>query len=84
LHWKKLIAAILVVFIAARGRTQEHQHRDGEKLGEVRFATSCNEPALSDFNRALALLHSFQFNRAIEGFNTVLRQDPRAQSRTGE
>ena len=43
---------------------------------QVHFATSCNEPAQSDFNRAVALLHSFQFSRAIEGFNAVLREDP--------
>ena len=76
MHGKKLIAAILLVFIAARGMTQEHQHGNDEKLGEVHFATSCNEPAQSDFNRAVALLHSFQFSRAIEGFNAVLREDP--------
>ena len=76
MHGKKLIAAVLLVFIAARGMTQEHQHGNGEKLGEVHFATSCNEPAQSDFNRAVALLHSFQFSRAIEGFNAVLREDP--------
>jgi hypothetical protein len=76
LETKKLIAAVLSVLIAARGMAQEHQHANGEKLGEVHFATSCNEPAQSDFNRAVALLHSFQFSRAIEGFNAVLREDP--------
>jgi hypothetical protein len=76
LHGKKLIAAVLLVCIAARGMTQEHQHGNGEKLGEVHFATSCNEPVQSDFNRAVALLHSFQFSRAIEAFDAVLREDP--------
>ena len=76
MHRKRLIAAVLLVFIAARGMAQEHQHGNGEKLGEVHFATSCNEPAQSDFNRAVALLHSFQFSRAIEGFNAVLGEDP--------
>jgi hypothetical protein len=76
LKTKKLIAAVLSVLIAARGMTQEHQHGNGEQLGEVHFATSCNEPAQSDFNRAVALLHSFQFSRAIEGFNAVVRNDP--------
>jgi hypothetical protein len=73
---KALIAAVLLLFIAARGMTQEHQQGDGEKLGEVHFATSCNESAQSDFNRAVALLHSFQFSRAIDGFNAALREDP--------
>jgi hypothetical protein len=54
---------------------QEHQHGNGEKLGSVNFATSCNEAAQKEFNRATALLHSFQFARAIEGFNAVLGQD---------
>jgi hypothetical protein len=76
LETKKLIATVLSALIAARGMSQEHQHGNGEKLGEVHFATSCNEPAQSDFNRAVALLHSFQFSRAIEGFNAVLRNDP--------
>ena len=76
MNGNKLIAAVLLVFTAASGLTQEHQHGDGEKLGEVHFATSCNEPAQSDFNRAVALLHSFQFSRAIEGSNAVLREDP--------
>jgi hypothetical protein len=73
---KQLISAVLLVLIAARGITQEHQHGKGEKLGEVHFATSCTQPAQSDFNRAVALLHSFQFSRAIEGFNAVLGKDP--------
>jgi hypothetical protein len=76
LHAKTLVAVVLLVFTAARGMTQEHQHGNGEKLGEVHFATSCNEPAQSEFNRAAALLHSFQFSNAIEGFNSVLRKDP--------
>jgi len=75
LHGKKLIAAVVLVLIVPRGMTQEHQRGNGEKLGEVHFATSCNEPAQSAFNRAVALLHSFQFSRAIEGFNAALRAD---------
>jgi len=76
LHRQKLIAAVSLMLIAASAMAQEHQHGNGEKLGRVHFATSCNEPAQSDFNRAVALLHSFQFSRAIEGFNAVLREDP--------
>ena len=69
------IAALLLTFVALCGRPQERQHGDGEKLGTVHFATSCNETAQKEFNRAVALLHSFQFSRAIEGFNAVLGQD---------
>jgi hypothetical protein len=76
MHGIRLIAAVLLLFTVGRGNTQEHQHGNGEKLGTVHFATSCNELAQSEFNRAVALLHSFQFSRAIEGFNAVLREDP--------
>jgi hypothetical protein len=72
---KKFVAAILLILAASRSMAQEHQHGAGEKLGAVHFATSCNDVAQKDFNRAVALLHSFQFSRAIEGFNAVLGED---------
>lgn len=73
---RALTVAAFLLFLAFRGVAQEHQHGDGEILGEVHFATSCNELAQNDFNRAVALLHSFQFSRAIDGFNAVLQKDP--------
>ncbi len=76
MHAIRLTVAVLLVFPAAHGMTQEHEHANGEKLGEVYFATSCDEVAQRESNRAVALLHSFQFSRAIEGFNAVLREDP--------
>jgi hypothetical protein len=72
----KLIAAILLILVASSRQAQEHQHGNGEKLGTVHFATSCNEVAQAEFNRGVALLHSFQFSGAIDGFNAVLRKDP--------
>jgi hypothetical protein len=71
----KVIAAILLSFVATSSGAQEHQHGTSKKLGTVHFATSCNEAAQTEFNRAVALLHSFQFSRAIEGFNAVLKED---------
>ncbi len=71
----KLILAILLALAASRSMAQDHEHGDGEKLGSVNFVTSCNPAAQKEFNRAVALLHSFQFSRAIEGFNAVLAED---------
>ena len=70
-----LIAASVLILATSRGMAQEHQHGNGEKLGAVYFATSCNEVAQEEFDRAVALLHSFQFSRAIAGFNAVLGED---------
>jgi tetratricopeptide (TPR) repeat protein len=71
----KLIAAGLLTVAASGSVSQGHRHGNGDKLGEVQFATSCNDVAQKEFNRAVALLHSFQFSRAIEGFNAVLAED---------
>jgi hypothetical protein len=67
---------VLALIIAAPATAEEHQHGDGDLLGSVQFATSCNDPAQRDFDHAVALLHSFQFSRAVTGFNALLQDDP--------
>jgi len=69
------IFAGLLLALAANCSAQEHRHANSEKLGTVHFATSCSDGAQQEFDRAVALLHSFQFSRAIEGFNTVMGKD---------
>jgi tetratricopeptide (TPR) repeat protein len=55
---------------------QQHEHgATEEKLGVVEFATSCSADAQAQFSRAVALLHSFEFARAIEGFSATLKTD---------
>ena len=69
------VLSVLAGLAVSRSMAQEHKHGTGEKLGAVHFATSCNRVAQRDINRAVALLHSFQFSRAVEGFNVVLGED---------
>lgn len=64
-----------LVMLLASGIAQEHEHGNDEKLGAVHFATSCNEGAQKEVDRAVALLHSFQFSGAITGFNAALNSD---------
>ena len=67
---------VVVCAIALSLAAAAQQHRHGtEKLGAVHFATSCNQAAQKEFDRAVALLHSFQFNHAIQGFNAALKSD---------
>jgi tetratricopeptide (TPR) repeat protein len=47
-----------------------------ERLGSVNFPTSCSPAVQSQFERAVALLHSFWFSEAIKGFNGVSQADP--------
>lgn len=72
---------ILLFFIALfplsfRGFAQAHHSDSGEKLGTVHFSTSCSSAVEPEFNRAVALMHSFQFARAIEAFHAILASDP--------
>ena len=59
----------------SRNVEQEHQHAADEKVGTVYFSTSCNGSAQNDINSAVALLHSFQFSRAISTFEAALGKD---------
>jgi hypothetical protein len=71
-----IFSAWLVILAAGGNLAQEHPHAAaGEKLGTVHFATSCNSSAQKQFDRGVALLHSFQFSRAIDGFNSTLKAD---------
>lgn len=69
------IIGICVLIMVGSSFAQEHGHGSGEKLGAVHFSTSCNEGAQKEFDRSVALLHSFQFSKAIQGFNAALKND---------
>jgi tetratricopeptide (TPR) repeat protein len=47
-----------------------------EKLGTVDFKTSCSPAAHAQFNRAVALLHSFALDGAVKGFTEAAQTDP--------
>ena len=47
-----------------------------ERLGKVNFPTSCSPSVQTQFERAVALQHSFWFGEAIKGFNAVAAADP--------
>jgi len=47
-----------------------------ERLGKVNFPTSCSPALQAQFERAVALEHSFWFGEAIKAFNAVATADP--------
>jgi len=52
-------------------------HNDGiEKLGTVRFPTSCSAAVQPQFERAVALLHSFWFSEGLKAFGEIAQADP--------
>ncbi|HUR91802.1 MAG TPA: hypothetical protein VMY38_03930 [Gemmatimonadaceae bacterium] len=69
-------AYITVVAILLPVTSAAQQPAPVERLGTVRFDNSCSSAAQPAFNRAVALLHSFEFRDAITGFNQTLASDP--------
>jgi tetratricopeptide (TPR) repeat protein len=55
----------------------QHRHEPTEKLGRVNFTVSCKPEAQRQFNRAVAWLHSFEYEEAEKVFTQVIVTDPR-------
>lgn len=72
------IAAIVaaMAFPAAAHDDGEEAYRGNERLGHVEFPVACNPKAQAEFNRGMALFHSFWFTPAIKSFRGVLANDP--------
>ncbi len=70
-------ALLFVALLASRAGAQAHRHPAGtsEGLGTVHFPTSCRPEVAPQFDRAVALLHSFEFGAAIRAFDEVLAAD---------
>src|SRR4030095_8948199 len=47
-----------------------------DKLGKVAFATSCDPAVQVEFDRGVAMLHSYWFLIARRKFEEILKQDP--------
>jgi tetratricopeptide (TPR) repeat protein len=75
-HFGSLLFLVALTVPALTCAQADHKHAVSEHLGTVAFSTSCNKAAQPQFNRAVALMHSFQFAPAIEGFNAILANDP--------
>ena len=70
------IWAGLVMAGSATAQEEHMHHGVPEHLGTVVFATSCKPDVQADFDRAVALLHSFAYDAADMGFADVLARDP--------
>jgi tetratricopeptide (TPR) repeat protein len=77
-HPLPLVALLALVRVAMSAQSgEEHVHAPAEKLGRVHFATSCASAVKLDFERGVALLHSFGYGQASAVFAAVAAQDPR-------
>jgi hypothetical protein len=71
-----LLSLVLLVLGERGARAQHDAHATGAaKLGTVHFATSCRADAAQEFDRGVALIHSFEFGEAIPTFQRVVALD---------
>src|SRR5207244_7993064 len=67
------VCGALSLMLVAPVRAQEHEHggAHGEALGRVVFPVSCRPDAQVQFERAMALLHSFWWEEGARAFRAV-------------
>jgi tetratricopeptide (TPR) repeat protein len=72
-----LIAGVCATGVLAHQDDAAPQRKPkGEKLGRVLFKTSCTPEAQKEFERALAMLHSFYFPETVKAFSAIPQTDP--------
>src|SRR5256712_1956437 len=76
----KLLSSILlpsaVALVAPVFADQDPVAGKSEKLGRVHFKTLCSPEAQKQFERALAMLHSFFFPETVKAFTAIPATDP--------
>lgn len=69
---------VLPLLMPASFGAESFQHHEGnvQKLGIVVFPTSCSPAVQKDFQRGVALLHSFAYEDAVTTFTGIEKKDP--------
>jgi hypothetical protein len=78
---KRLLLVLALSFTWPVVAADDHDHgtaagRPPETLGKVSFPTSCEARVQAQFERGVALLHSFWFAEGLKAFTAVAEQDP--------
>ncbi len=71
------LALCIVLLLTPSVAQETHEHGVPEQLGAVSFATSCTAAVQPQFERAVALLHSFAYSAAESAFREIAEEDPR-------
>ena len=73
------LTAAFVIACAPGAFAQHEDHAmppDAIGSASVKFQTSCSTAVKDDFNKGVALLHSFWFPEAIKTFDGIVARDP--------
>ena len=76
-----LLLASVALSVGAAGQTTHEAHKPAsgpnlERLGKVEFKVECTAAVQPDFNRAMALYHSFAWPEAMGAFEAIAKKDP--------
>src|SRR5260370_24620813 len=71
------ISLTLLFLLPFTSAQETHSHSAPEKLGKVSFPISCTPAVQEQFDRGVALLHSFAYTAAEDAFQGVAELDPR-------
>src|SRR5580658_8969666 len=63
-----LVVSLALPFAQSLQGQHEHPAGDPEKLGKVNFPVSCDAALQPQFNDAVAMLHSFWYEKAADAF----------------
>ncbi len=73
---RTILFLILSSFSSVAVLTAQEKTGNPEKLGTVHFPISCTLAAQQQFDRALAMLHSFWYPQGLNAFAEVTKTDP--------
>jgi tetratricopeptide (TPR) repeat protein len=76
-HFRRIFLTLLFIFAPILQAQEAHNHDAGKSLGRVSFPISCRPEVQQQFNKGVALLHSFAYAPAMKAFQSVAEQDSR-------
>src|SRR3984957_11687029 len=71
-----VLIAACATFIPPAVAQHEHPAGDPGKLGKVNLPVSCDPALQSQFSSAVAMLHSFWYEKASDTFAAIAQKDP--------
>ncbi|HTD55994.1 MAG TPA: hypothetical protein VK670_11475 [Silvibacterium sp.] len=71
-----LCVGVSTAFVSPALGQHEHPAGDPTRLGKIAFPISCDPSVQSQFNGAVAMLHSFWYEKAQDTFAAVAEKDP--------
>ena len=70
------LLSVVALMVAATSAPQAQTRPEAQRLGQVHLPISCTQAAQKHFDRAVALLHSFWYEKAAATFSEAAKQDP--------